>query len=224
MRPEERIVSTTPASNPAGTMSPSCDSQPRTRTPRRSASHFFAITPAATRIVVSRALLRPPPRGSRAPFPPVGVVRMAWAELAGDGVVTLLRWSVLRISNATGAPVVRPWYTPLRISTRRPRGAATRSGIAGGAALEVAGEVRRRERDPGGQPSTTQPMAGPCDSPKVVTRRRWPKVFTASPARAQNKSPGGARRGSRAAARRAIDAWCATRSAHSATKMPICPT
>src|SRR5690349_22345070 len=30
---------------------------------------------------------------------------------------------------------------------------------------------------PGGQPSITQPIAGPCDSPKVVTRSSWPKVF-----------------------------------------------
>src|SRR3546814_6222969 len=29
----------------------------------------------------------------------------------------------------------------------------------------------------GGQPSTTQPIAGPCDSPKVVTRNRCPNVF-----------------------------------------------
>ena len=30
---------------------------------------------------------------------------------------------------------------------------------------------------PGGQPSTTQPIAGPWLSPKVVTRKRWPKVL-----------------------------------------------
>ena len=29
----------------------------------------------------------------------------------------------------------------------------------------------------GGQPSTTQPSAGPWLSPKVVTRKRWPKVL-----------------------------------------------
>src|ERR1700730_15567573 len=29
----------------------------------------------------------------------------------------------------------------------------------------------------GGQPSTTQPIAGPWLSPKVVTRKRWPKVL-----------------------------------------------
>src|SRR3989304_6055088 len=30
---------------------------------------------------------------------------------------------------------------------------------------------------PGGQPSTTQPIAGPWLSPQVVTRNRWPKVL-----------------------------------------------
>jgi hypothetical protein len=30
---------------------------------------------------------------------------------------------------------------------------------------------------PGGQPSTTQPIAGLCDSPKVVTVKRVPRVL-----------------------------------------------
>jgi hypothetical protein len=30
---------------------------------------------------------------------------------------------------------------------------------------------------PGGQPSTTQPMAGPWDSPKEVTQKSRPKVL-----------------------------------------------
>src|SRR5438128_12202896 len=29
----------------------------------------------------------------------------------------------------------------------------------------------------GGQPSITTPMPPPCDSPKVVTRKSWPKVL-----------------------------------------------
>lgn len=32
---------------------------------------------------------------------------------------------------------------------------------------------------PAGQPSTIPPMAGPCDSPKVVSLNRVPKVFAA---------------------------------------------
>src|SRR5205807_10361244 len=34
-----------------------------------------------------------------------------------------------------------------------------------------------RKGMPGGQPSTTQPIAGPWLSPKVVTRKRWPNVL-----------------------------------------------
>jgi hypothetical protein len=30
---------------------------------------------------------------------------------------------------------------------------------------------------PGGQPSTTQPMAGPWDSPKLVTQNSLPRVL-----------------------------------------------
>ena len=44
------------------------DTCPRTRMPIFCSSHFFAITAAATRMVVSRAEERPPPRGSRMPY------------------------------------------------------------------------------------------------------------------------------------------------------------
>src|SRR5207244_4560043 len=44
---------------------PSCARCPRTSTLYRSRSHFLAIAPAATRIMVSRAEARPPPRRSR---------------------------------------------------------------------------------------------------------------------------------------------------------------
>ena len=33
----------------------------------------------------------------------------------------------------------------------------------------------------GGQPSTTQPIAGPWLSPQVVTRNRWPNVLWLTP-------------------------------------------
>src|SRR6476660_458555 len=32
----------------------------------------------------------------------------------------------------------------------------------------------------GGQPSTTTPIPPPCDSPKVVTRKSWPKLLPMS--------------------------------------------
>ena len=40
---------------------------------------------------------------------------------------------------------------------------------AGAAAVEVALDVGLGEAMPGGQPSMTQPIAGPWDSPKLVT-------------------------------------------------------
>src|SRR3546814_394407 len=82
------------------------------------------------------------------------------------------------MSSAIGVPVVTPSNTPERISTssaswrcevcrERPVARRARSAVKSPGASS----------SPGGQPSTTQPMAGPCDSPKVVTRSNWPKVF-----------------------------------------------
>src|SRR5437588_11362281 len=47
----------------------------------------------------------------------------------------------------------------------------------------------------GGQPSTTTPIPPPCDSPKVVTRKSWPKLLpikkkTSTRAKVEG-SPGG---------------------------------
>src|SRR5262245_46392976 len=41
----------------------------------------------------------------------------------------------------------------------------------------------------GGQPSTTQPIAGPWLSPKVVTRNRWPNVLNDMAAPGSRGSP-----------------------------------
>ena len=62
------LSSTTDQSHARGVIVCSWLTQARTVTPKRSRSHFLAMTPAATRIVVSRAELRPPPRGSRMPY------------------------------------------------------------------------------------------------------------------------------------------------------------
>ena len=62
------LLSTASQSNAPGRRSPICATCARTRIEKFSASHFLATTPAATRIVVSRAELRPPPRGSRTPY------------------------------------------------------------------------------------------------------------------------------------------------------------
>ncbi len=45
------------------------------------------------------------------------------------------------------------------------------------AAVQLRLDVGLRQRHPGGQPSITQPMAGPWLSPKLVTRNKLPKVL-----------------------------------------------
>jgi hypothetical protein len=88
----------------------------------------------------------------------------------------LLRASVLRTSSAIGVPVVRPSNTPDRISTAS---ASWRCEVCRD--LPVARRARSWANSsaliasPGGQPSITQPIAGPCDSPKVVTVNNFPK-------------------------------------------------
>ena len=50
--------------------------------------------------------------------------------------------------------------------------------LAGTAAVELALDVGMRSAAiPAEQPSTTQPIAAPWLSPKVVTRNRWPKLL-----------------------------------------------
>src|SRR6266853_5655264 len=41
----------------------------------------------------------------------------------------------------------------------------------------------------GGQPSITTPLPPPCDSPKVVTRKRWPNVLPIAGIVAQASCP-----------------------------------
>src|SRR5437588_10948688 len=77
-----------------------------------------------------------------------------------------------------GVPVVLPSYTPERISTLSsswrcvtwrdvPGFLRSRSGWMSASLSTI----------PGGQPSTTQPIAGPCDSPNVVTVKSVPSVL-----------------------------------------------
>src|SRR5690606_42035878 len=111
---------------------------------------------------------------------------------------SLLRGSVLRTSSAIGVPVVTPSYTPLRISTWS---ASRRAEVW--RVLPVARRARSWTKSsgasaiPGGQPSITQPIAGPCDSPKVVTRNRWPKVFNSFPSGSEQAAGRRRRRGGR---------------------------
>ena len=78
-----------------------------------------------------------------------------------------------------GVPSVRPSKTPLRIRTvsdsLRWRGEEALPRARGGRGR--AGCPPRTSGRRGGQPSTTAPIAAPCDSPHVVTRKSWPKVL-----------------------------------------------
>ncbi len=59
---------------------------------------------------------------------------------------------------------------------------ATLRGVTRGTratTIEVVLQVGFGQRMPGGTPSTMQPSARPCDSPKVVTRKSCPIVFPA---------------------------------------------
>src|SRR5271166_3250905 len=79
---------------------------------------------------------------------------------------------------AIGVPVVRPSNTPDRMRTwsgswrcvvKRDWPGRRRSSHGW---MSVSDKGKR-----GGQPSTTQPIAGPWLSPQVVTRNKWPNVL-----------------------------------------------
>jgi hypothetical protein len=77
-----------------------------------------------------------------------------------------------------GVPVVLPSNTPERISTvsdsRRWVTWREVPGLRRSRSIWISASVSAR---PGGQPSTTQPMAGPWDSPKEVTEKLRPRVL-----------------------------------------------
>src|SRR5262249_3675509 len=80
--------------------------------------------------------------------------------------------------SAIGVPVVLPSYTPERISTRSSsRRCVTWRDVPGFLRSRSGWMSASESSIPGGQPSTTQPIAGPCDSPKVVTVKRVPRVL-----------------------------------------------
>jgi len=90
----------------------------------------------------------------------------------------LLRASSLRISSAIGVPVVRPSKTPDRISTVSvSRRWVTWRDVPGLRRSRSCWMSATASSNPGGQPSTTQPIAGPCDSPNEVTQKSLPKVL-----------------------------------------------
>src|SRR5918999_1790948 len=77
-----------------------------------------------------------------------------------------------------GVPRVRPSKTPLRIFTASASRRWVVMRLWPGARRSSSGWMSSSERGRrGGQPSTTAPMAGPWDSPQVVTLKICPKVL-----------------------------------------------
>jgi hypothetical protein len=141
----------------------------------RSRSHLRATAPAATVGAVSRADARPPPRGSRsAVLAPVGVVGMAGAE--GVEKVAVVLAALVGVADqqrdrrAGGQPLVDAREDLHRVGLAALRHVAAGAGAA---PVELDLDVGSASASPGGQPSITQPMAGPWLSPKLVTREEF---------------------------------------------------
>src|SRR3989338_7831353 len=102
---------------------------------------------------------------------------------------SLLRWSSLRISSAIGVPVVLPSNTPDSISTvSDSRRCVTWREVPGLRRSRSCWMSASHNANPGGQPSTTQPSAAPCDSPNDVTVNKVPSVFPDIALSRQNNS------------------------------------
>src|SRR5205814_9154855 len=80
--------------------------------------------------------------------------------------------------SAIGVPVVRPSNTPERISTvSDSRRCVTCRDVPGLRRSSSRWMWAASSKSPGGQPSITHPIAGPCDSPKEVTQNNLPNVL-----------------------------------------------
>ena len=64
------------------------------------------------------------------------------------------------------------------------------AAFAGRAPIKVGAEIFRGNASPGGQPSTTQPIAGPWLSPKVVTVKSFPKELLDTDRSLLSRRPG----------------------------------
>src|ERR1700675_5055405 len=91
--------------------------------------------------------------------------------------------SSLSMARLTGVPRVLPSKTPLRMRTVSDSLRWVTRALWPGARRSRSGWISASDRGrSGGQPSITAPMAGPWDSPQVVTRNRWPNVLPMAPA------------------------------------------
>src|SRR5947209_915654 len=147
--------------------------------------------------------------------------------------------SSLGISRLIGVPSVRPSKTPLMMRTVSLSLRWVTSALWPGARRSSSGWISDSESaSRGGQPSTTAPIAAPCDSPQVVTRKSCPKVLPMSRpspgrraaghrARPVNRSTGGGPRQqprrTRSEERRTKDDRCAPRSSPHAPAATLSP-
>src|SRR5437868_5943620 len=80
--------------------------------------------------------------------------------------------------SAIGVPVVRPSNAPERLSTVSAwRRCVTCRDVPGLRRSSSGWMSAASSKSPGGQPSITHPIAGPCDSPKEVTQNSLPNVL-----------------------------------------------
>ena len=179
----------------------------RSVVPCCSRSHLRAIAPAPTVGAVSRADARPPPRGSRRPYLwQVGVVGVAGAE--GVEQVRVVLAALVGVADQqadrrAGGPAFEHAGQDLDLVGLVALRDVARG--AGAAPVELGLDVGLATAPcPGGQPSTTQPIAGPWLSPKLVTRNSVPRVLpdiSADRRPSIRDSTTAARRGSRPASR-----------------------
>ena len=162
---------------------PICTSAPCTRI---SGTTLRAMAPAATRHrrLARRRAARAPPI-AHAIFGEIGVVGVARAELVLDLPIVLgARIDIVdleRDRRAGGHLRARRLVGEHAGEDAHLVGLLALGGVA-----RLTGTDACRDRPgcrprsagmPGGQPSTTQPMAGPWLSPQVVMRKRWPKLL-----------------------------------------------
>ncbi len=111
-------------------------------------------------------------------FVPIGVIGVPGPERVGDARVVLAA-RVLVADQKRDRRAGRDAFEHAGEDFDRVRLPALRHMARGPglAPVEVALDVGRISARPGGQPSTTQPIAGPCDSPNDVTQKSLPNVL-----------------------------------------------
>ena len=158
------------------TLGPSCVRCPRMTTPKRACSTFARDAPAATRTAVLARRWAPATTITRAVFCQYVLVGVAGPERVGDvGVVPCCAGLHAVISSAIGGAVVTPSRPPERISTSVGFArCVTWRDVPGPRPVAVHAGYRRSQRQAGGHPSTTQPMADHATHRTIGTQKACP--------------------------------------------------